>query len=175
METQDLSWENSVLRLPPDEPLSQLSAEHQITTQSNSAGRPSSIISRHMLGSLSVVHARLHILKKKVSSRVAFIKRLAGVGWGASFKALRTSCLALAFAPAEYCAQRGAAALTQNSSMYFQTSRCALSLAAYEAHPPPSCPFYLALTHLKQFAVLHAWNFTPTLSIRNISDTKLCT
>ena len=47
----------------------------------------------------------LHTLKKNVSSRVALIKQLAGVGWGASFKALRTSCLALAFAPAEYCAQ----------------------------------------------------------------------
>jgi len=46
----------------------------------------------------------LHTLKRKVSSRVALIKRLAGVDWGASFKALRTSCLALAFAPAEYCA-----------------------------------------------------------------------
>ena len=46
----------------------------------------------------------LHMLKKKVSWRVA-LKRLASVGWGASFKALRTSCLAFAFAPAEYCAQ----------------------------------------------------------------------
>jgi len=46
----------------------------------------------------------LHTLKKNVSSRVALIKRLAGVGWGASFKALRTSCLALAFAPAMCCA-----------------------------------------------------------------------
>jgi len=55
-----------------------------------------------MLGSLSVVQDT-HTLKKKVSSRVALTKRLAGVGWGASFKALRTSCLALAFAPAEYC------------------------------------------------------------------------
>ena len=36
---------------------------------------------------------------------MALIKRLASLGWGASFKALRTSCLALAFAPAEYCAQ----------------------------------------------------------------------
>jgi len=46
----------------------------------------------------------LHTLNKKVSSRVALIKQLAGVGWGASFKAQRTSCLALAFSPAEYCA-----------------------------------------------------------------------
>jgi len=46
----------------------------------------------------------LHTLKKIASSRVALIKRLAGVGWGASFKALRTSILALAFAPSEYCA-----------------------------------------------------------------------
>ena len=35
---------------------------------------------------------------------MALIKQLAGVGWGASFKAQRTSCLALAFSPAEYCA-----------------------------------------------------------------------
>jgi len=69
-----------------------------------------------MLGSLSVVQDT-HTLKKKVSSRVALTKRLAGVNWGASFKALRTSCLALAFAPAECCAQCGAAALTQNTSM----------------------------------------------------------
>jgi len=53
--------------------------------------------------SLSLM-THLHTLKKKVSSRVALIKRLAGVACGASFKALRTSCLALTSAPAEYCA-----------------------------------------------------------------------
>jgi len=46
----------------------------------------------------------LHILKKKTLLLVALIKQLASVGWGDSFKALRTFCLALAFALAEYCA-----------------------------------------------------------------------
>ena len=45
----------------------------------------------------------LYKLKNKVSPRVALIKRLASVWWGASFQALRTSCLALPFAPAEFC------------------------------------------------------------------------
>jgi len=41
-----------VLRFPPEEPLSQLPAERQITTQCNSEVRRTSMISRHMLGSL---------------------------------------------------------------------------------------------------------------------------
>jgi len=54
-----------------------------------------------MLVLLSVVQDT-HKLRRKVSSRVALSKRLASVGWGASFnKDLRTSCLALEFAPAE--------------------------------------------------------------------------
>jgi len=56
----------------------------------------------------------LHILKKEVLSKVALIKQLASVGWETSFKALRTSCLALVFFPAEYCAP----AFTQSTPMY---------------------------------------------------------
>jgi len=41
----------------------------------------------------------------KVSSRVAFIKRLAGLSWRCSFNVLRTSASALLLAPAEYCYQ----------------------------------------------------------------------
>ena len=54
-------------------------------------------------------------------------------------------------------------------------NRCKLSLAACEAHPPPSCPFYLAFPYLRHGAVLHAWNVMSKPSIRNISYTKLCT
>ena len=42
-------------------------------------------------------------LKNKVSSSVTSIRRLAGTKWGASFGVLRTSVLALAYSPAEYC------------------------------------------------------------------------
>jgi len=41
----------------------------------------------------------------KVSSRVAFIKRLAGLSRRCSFNVLRTSASALLLAPAEYCYQ----------------------------------------------------------------------
>jgi len=61
---------------------------------------------------------------------------------------------------------------TQNTVVCLETSRCALSLAASETHPPPSCPFYLALPHLRQGAVFHAWNLTPKPSIRTISYTS---
>jgi len=59
VETQVLSWENFVLRLPTEESLSQLSSERQITTQCNNEVWPTSIISGHMLGSLSVVQDTL--------------------------------------------------------------------------------------------------------------------
>ena len=93
-----------MLRLPPEEPLSQLSAECEILKPNVTVKFDSHppFFSVCLDCSLSF-RTHLHTLKKKVSSQVALIKRLAGVGWGASFKAIRTSCLALAFAPAEYC------------------------------------------------------------------------
>ena len=38
-------------------------------------------------------------------ARTVLIRRLAGTRWGASTPTLRTSTLALVYAPAEYCAQ----------------------------------------------------------------------
>ena len=48
---------------------------------------------------------RQHIekLKKKMTSRVALVKRLAGLNWGACFDVLRVSTLWLVVAPPEYC------------------------------------------------------------------------
>ena len=43
-------------------------------------------------------------LKCKVSARVALVRRLASTNWGASFRTLRTSAMALALSAAEYCA-----------------------------------------------------------------------
>ena len=42
-------------------------------------------------------------LKNKMTSRVALVKRLAGLNWGACFNVLRVSTLSLVAAPAEYC------------------------------------------------------------------------
>ena len=46
----------------------------------------------------------LTALRRKVMARFALIRRLAGTSWGASIPTLRTSTLALVYAPAEYCA-----------------------------------------------------------------------
>ena len=46
----------------------------------------------------------LEALRKKLSSRVSLLRRLAGSGWGASAKTLRTAALSLIYSTAEYCA-----------------------------------------------------------------------
>jgi len=46
----------------------------------------------------------LESLRKKLTSRVALLRRLAGSGWGAGATTLRTATLALVHATAEYCA-----------------------------------------------------------------------
>jgi len=46
----------------------------------------------------------LEPLRKKLSARVALLRRLAGSGWGAGAKTLRTATLALVHSPPEYCA-----------------------------------------------------------------------
>ena len=43
-------------------------------------------------------------LRDKVMARSALIRKLVGTGWGGSPSTLRTSALALVYAPAEYCA-----------------------------------------------------------------------
>ena len=46
----------------------------------------------------------LKALRKKLSTRVALLRRLAGCGWGAGSKTLRISALSLVYSTAEYCA-----------------------------------------------------------------------
>ena len=46
----------------------------------------------------------LEVLRKKLSTRVALLKRLAGSEWGGSAKTLRISALSLVYFTAEYCA-----------------------------------------------------------------------
>ena len=45
----------------------------------------------------------LEALRKKLSDRVALLRRLAGSGWGAGAKTLRISVLSLVYSTAEYC------------------------------------------------------------------------
>ena len=46
----------------------------------------------------------LEALRKKLTTRVALMRRLAGSGWGAGAKTLRTAALSLVYSTAEYCA-----------------------------------------------------------------------
>ena len=46
----------------------------------------------------------LEALRKKLCARVLLLRRLAGTGWGASAKTLRTATLPLVYLTAEYCA-----------------------------------------------------------------------
>ena len=46
----------------------------------------------------------LEALRKKLSTRVTLLRRLAGSGWGARARTLRTTALSLVYSTAEYCA-----------------------------------------------------------------------
>ena len=46
----------------------------------------------------------LEALRKKLSTQIAPLRRLAGFGWGAGAKTLRISALSLVYSTAEYCA-----------------------------------------------------------------------
>jgi len=49
-------------------------------------------------------HRNLESLRTKLTSRVAFLRQLAGSGWGAGATTLRTATLALVHSTVEYCA-----------------------------------------------------------------------
>ena len=46
----------------------------------------------------------LEALRKKIFTRFSLLRRLAGLGWGAGAKTLRTAALSLIYSTAEYCA-----------------------------------------------------------------------
>ena len=49
----------------------------------------------------------LDALRQKLSPRISLLRRLAGSGWGAGAKTLRTDALSLIYLTAEYCAAAG--------------------------------------------------------------------
>ena len=79
----------------------------------------------------------LEALRKKLTTCVALMRRLAGSGWGAGAKTLRTAALSLVYSTAEYCAP----VHTLASSIVFSTTHCALSLDACVQLPQTIYPF----------------------------------
>ena len=65
---------------------------------------PVSSYLRVKLDRLLTYRYHLEALPKKLSTRVALLRRLAGSGWGAGAKTLRISALSLVYFTAEYCA-----------------------------------------------------------------------
>ena len=72
----------------------------------------------------------LEALRKKLTTRVALMRRLAGSGWGAGAKTLRTAALSLVYSTGNTVHQFGVAVHTLVSSIVFSTTHCALSLDA---------------------------------------------
>ena len=56
------------------------------------------------LGKSLTYRHHLQALRKKLTTRVALLRRLAGSGWGADARTLRTATLSLVYSTAEYCA-----------------------------------------------------------------------
>ena len=69
-------------------------------------------------------------LKNKVATRVALVKRLANLSWGASHNILRTSSLALVFPPQSTAHPPGAAVLTATWLILNFTKQCEQLMAA---------------------------------------------
>ena len=131
METQALSWENCVLHLRPEEPLSQLSAECQIKTQCNSKVWLTSIISQYMLGLLSVIQDTLTHTQEESFVTSGTHQATGRCRLGSFLQSSKNLFWHLHLLWQSNVPQCGATALTQNTSMYLQTSRCTLSLAAF--------------------------------------------
>ena len=68
---------------------------------------------------------------KKLSTRVLLLRRLAGSGWGAGAKTLRTAALSLIYSTAEYCAPAWCRRAHTRLIDSVLDDACALSLDTY--------------------------------------------
>jgi len=103
---------------------------------------------------------------------VELIKRLVGVSWVVSFKALRTSYFALPFSPTEHCAPVWCcSAHTQHIDAPINESMRVIT-GCLRSTPTSFLPILSGITPPETGGVLHAWNFTLKPSIRYISYTK---
>ena len=82
-------------------------AKHELNVYNNGKRLPSCPVPTHLGDkqdrSLTFRH-HLEALCKKLTTRIALMRQLAGSGWGAGAKTLRTAALSLVYSTAEYCA-----------------------------------------------------------------------
>ena len=82
-------------------------ANRELSVKLNGKPLPFSAIPKYLgitLDRSLTYRQHLQSLRKKLSTRVSLIRRLAGTTWGAGASALRTATLALVYSTAEYCA-----------------------------------------------------------------------
>ena len=82
-------------------------AKHELSVELNGKLLPFSYTSKYLGMTLdrSLTYGRhLESLRKKLSTRVSLIRRLAGATWGAGASVLHAATLALVYSTAEYCA-----------------------------------------------------------------------
>jgi len=103
LEAKAQHHENGVSSLPSQQQGSQTCAESQLQQRN-----PPLLLQPKYLGvtlDRSLTYRRhLESFRKKLTSRVALLRRLAGSSWGAEATTLRTATLALVHSTAEYCA-----------------------------------------------------------------------
>ena len=78
------------------------------------------------LDSLLTYRHHLKALRKKLTTRIALLRRLAGSRWGAGAKSLRIVALLLVYSTAEYCAP----VWCRSAHTRLTMTRCVLSLVA---------------------------------------------
>ena len=83
-------------------------------------------------------HHHLEALRKKLSTRAALLRRLAGSGWGAGAKTSRISDLFLVYSTAEYCALVWCRSILASLTV-FLIMLCAFSLDACVPHQRRTC------------------------------------
>ena len=97
-----------------------------------------------------------------MSARVSLLRRLAGSGWSAGTRTLRTAALSLIYSTAEYCALAWCRSALTHLIDSVLNDACALSL---NAHVPPSNLLVLAGIQLAELSCQGT-----TLSLANRSS-----
>ena len=108
----------------------------------------------------------LEALRKKLTTRVALMRQLAGSGWGAGAKTLRTATLSLVYSTAEYCAPVWCC--SAHTRLIDSVLNDALRIVTGYLHPTPT-DYLLVLAGI-QLAELCRLGATLSLAYRGSLD-----
>jgi len=104
-------------------------------------------------------------LKSEVSARESLVKRLAGTKWGASYRALRISALALVYAPAEYCAPVWCRSSHSHKADVVLNGAMRTITGCLKSTPVSYLPLLAGISPQNSDVTLHVWTYTPKLNM----------